>query len=375
MAVGTRSILIVEELAHWDNGHFPVRCAQLAEAYAELGYRVELLTSEGWSRDTEHPQPPFAVRRYRRGTRWMRRLVACGDGPGRHQLLTAALVFEARAAAQQMVPAPDAIVVLGWYTDPAVVVLAGGRRRWLLNQFRDVRGTRWCPTRMLTAIEARRRAGSGCVRVAVDNETRAQAWAAALPSTDPVVTPVAGARAVTPATDARARLNLPARSKIALLFGEPALKRRDVVLDAFALLPDWTLVIGGRVADDVAPTANRVTFPGMVDDETRDLLFAAADVVVLSFRPNYGNDSGTLMDAIAFGVPVVCSEDATVARTIVVPYQLGRTFSADDPTALAGAVRSTCPIPPDQLAAGRRALSNEAVARRQLVALGTVPPA
>jgi hypothetical protein len=54
MAVGTRSILIVEELAHWDNGHFPVRCAQMAEAHVELGYRVELLTSEGWSGDAEH---------------------------------------------------------------------------------------------------------------------------------------------------------------------------------------------------------------------------------------------------------------------------------------------------------------------------------
>ena len=61
-----RSVLIVEPRAHFPNGHFPRRCAELAVAYAELGYRVELLTSLGWALDSEYPTPPFAVRRWRR---------------------------------------------------------------------------------------------------------------------------------------------------------------------------------------------------------------------------------------------------------------------------------------------------------------------
>jgi hypothetical protein len=109
---GPRSILLVEELAHWTHGHFPVRCAQLATAYVDLGYRVELLTSEGWARDFDHPQPPFAIRRYRLLPRWFRRLVARSSRPGRNQLLTLALVAEARAAARQMVPEPAAVIVL-----------------------------------------------------------------------------------------------------------------------------------------------------------------------------------------------------------------------------------------------------------------------
>ena len=105
---------MVEELADWSNGHFPVRCAQLAAGFADLGYRVELLTSEGWSRDDQHPQPPFTIRRFRRVTRWFRQWFARGDSKLRHQLLTLALMIETRAAARRMVPAPDAIVVLGW---------------------------------------------------------------------------------------------------------------------------------------------------------------------------------------------------------------------------------------------------------------------
>src|SRR3954469_18319035 len=102
MANGARSVLVVEELAHWSNGHFPVRCAQLAAGLADLGYRVELLTSEGWARDDQHPQPPFTIRRFRSGARWLRRRFAAGDTKLRHQLLTLVLMIETRAAARRM---------------------------------------------------------------------------------------------------------------------------------------------------------------------------------------------------------------------------------------------------------------------------------
>ena len=247
-----RSVLVVEELAHWTNGHFPVRCAQIATGFADLGYHVELLTSEGWSRDGEHPQRPFVVSRYRAATRWVRRVLALGDRKARHQLLTLVLVVEARAAARRLRPAPDAIIVLGWYTDPTVVALVAGRRRWLVNQFREPDDVSTRRLELGRSVEARRRARGGRVRVAVAHEGRRADWNERVPYLDPVVVPVAGTRDVERVPDARQRLGLPP-GRLALLFGAPAFKRLDVVLDAFATLDDWTLVVGGPVADSSRP--------------------------------------------------------------------------------------------------------------------------
>jgi hypothetical protein len=194
------------------------------------------------------------------------------------------------------------------------------------------------------------------------------------PFLDPLVAPVADICRSEPIPDARSRLDLPEDGKIALLFGEGFLKRRDVVLDAFAEFDDWTLVLGGPVADGVATRPAVATFPGVVDDWTRDLLFAAADLVVLSFSPDYRNESGTLMDAVAMGTPVVCCDDATVAQTVVTRFQLGPLFRAGDPRSLAEAVRDApTSIDPANLAAARREHSNRSVARRQLLAMGILP--
>ena len=144
---------------------------------------------------------------------------------------------------------------------------------------------------------------------------------------------------LTPSPDARAELGLPVDIKLALFFGDTVLKRRDVVLDAFAALDGWTLVVGGPLADHIPSAPGVVRFPGVVDDVVRDQLFAAVDVVVLSFSPRYPNESGTLMDAISAGTPVVCSDDALVAETIVTPYRLGPTFAADDPAAFTAEIR------------------------------------
>jgi hypothetical protein len=191
-----------------------------------------------------------------------------------------------------------------------------------------------------------------------------------VPYLDPVVAPIAGVRDVAPLADARRRLGLPADRRLALLFGEPALKERELVLDAFEQLPEWTLVIGGPVADGV--DHGPIGFPGVVDDGTRDLLFSAVDLVVLAFAPRYGNDSGTLMDTISLGVPVVCPDDAA-ATTIVMRYQLGTRFENGDVGSLVEAVRhAPAALDRRQLDAARVALSNRSIARRQLLVVGII---
>lgn len=68
------SVLIVEELADWPNGHFSVRFAQLAQAYVDLGYDVDVLTSVGWRRSREQ-SVPFSVHRFGPFTTFLRKIV------------------------------------------------------------------------------------------------------------------------------------------------------------------------------------------------------------------------------------------------------------------------------------------------------------
>jgi glycosyltransferase involved in cell wall biosynthesis len=270
--------------------------------------------------------------------------------------------------------------MLGMPTLPAVVTAAAAAddRHWLLNHFEDPRPRLNPWSRALArgigtiarGREARRRARGGAFRLAVANEPRRDAWAEEVPYLDPVVLPIAGVREVAPEPDARIHLGLAENARIALLFGDRWAKDRETVLAAFCRLPAWTLVIAGRVADGLAPSTNVVTMPGPVSDKDRDRLFAAADLMVLSFTPGYRSNSGTLMDAISFGVPVVCTADADAA-TIVEQFCLGECFEGGDVGSLVDAVqRAPATIAPADLESARGAHCNRAVARRQLSAMG-----
>jgi glycosyltransferase involved in cell wall biosynthesis len=173
---------------------------------------------------------------------------------------------------------------------------------------------------------------------------------------------------------------VPADQKVALHFGDRHQKDPEVVLAAFATVPGWTLVVAGAVADQLDPDDPRCQrrFPGGVSDSWRDTLLSAADLVVLSFSPGFRNNSATLMDAISFGVPVVCPDDAAPA-SIVTEHRLGLLYTNGDSGSLADAVRrSPEHVEPADLARARHDLSNRAVAQQQLtllqVADGLAPP-
>jgi glycosyltransferase involved in cell wall biosynthesis len=364
VADGPRTVLIVEDRAHWESGHYGSRAPQLAAAYAELGYEVEILTSHGWSRAAEHPDPPFTVARYRAPARWL-------DDHVRHRGLRSILqVAEIRARSRRAERPPAAVIVLSLEIWPTIVALGAPRRgHWLVNVFGDPRPIgRWhALDRLAMRLERWRHQVGGRVRVAVSHEARRTAWSEQVPFLSPVVAPIAGVRRADPAPDARVRLGLPANGRVALFFGDSGHKRPSVVDAAFTELDDWTLVVGGTVADMVRDGPRRRIVPSPVSDTKRDLLFAAADLVVLSFIPGYLNNSGTLMDAISFGVPVVCSADAAVARSVVTRYRMGTCFDADDPRSLAEAVRrAPRSLDHADLEAVHRELSNQSIARNQL---------
>jgi glycosyltransferase involved in cell wall biosynthesis len=383
MQSSQRTVLVVEENAHWPIGHSPVRFAQLATAFADLGYRVEVLTAWGWVRADEHPDAPFTVHSYtgtaqftRRVASWCRRTKTTTGRRLGDDLAALALAIGARSGARALRPRPDAVVMLGWNTDPVLVGAVLGHGHWLLYEFegadqtRPAGGAAFSPAieRLARFRANQRRRSRSRFRVGAPSERRRAEWSERSSAIDPVTLPIAGVRRFMPVPHAREKLHLPVDTKVALLFGDVFKKRPDTVYAAFAELPDWTLVVGGPIANDVsdphAGRCNLVAFPGNVDDATRDALFSAADLVVLSFEPGYENNSGTLMDAISAGVPVVCSEPSAAA-TVVQKFNLGAVFNAGADAELHTAVSDgSATVTATDLAVAREELSSRSVAAR-----------
>jgi glycosyltransferase involved in cell wall biosynthesis len=379
-------VLIVEENAHWPFGHSPERFAQLAAGFADLGYQTEVLTAWGWVRADEHPDPPFRVREYTGAAHFVRRVASwarrSGTPFGRRAgdaLAALALAIGAMSTANSMRPRPEMVVVLGWHTDPLLVASVVGDGRWLLYEFEPPERTHWTggafASKLLhrSARARERRSGARRVfRVGAPDPAWRDRWQRQAPALTSVTLPIAGVRPFAEDPDARQRLGLPDGAKVALFFGDVYMKRSDVVFAAFTELPDWTLVLGGPIANAVSdPNAERcnlVSFPGSVDDATRDALFSAADLVVLSFEQGYPNNSGTLMDAISAGVPVACS-DQSAAAGIVESFGVGSTFTCGDPSDLAAKIKHGVTVPDERFTAARDALSNARVAAQMLDAV------
>src|SRR3954468_2061418 len=170
MGAAPRSVPIVESRAHIPNGHFSARCAQLAEAYAELGCHVELLTRAGWARADEHPTPPFTVRTWRAWTRAFRRTE-------RPWIVTLLEAIEIRGCARRS--NPDVVVVLAWSEIPELLAsIAPRRARWAVNHWGY---PQMLPrSRVVDAVarwrERRRRTAGGMVRLIVAHELLRDLW-------------------------------------------------------------------------------------------------------------------------------------------------------------------------------------------------------
>jgi glycosyltransferase involved in cell wall biosynthesis len=180
------------------------------------------------------------------------------------------------------------------------------------------------------------------------------------------VIPSAGRRRVEPGSrlDARSALGLSPDGPIALHFGAiHGGKDVDTVLQAFAGddAPARLVFAGTDTAARFAAFRDarpELAFPdviiidGYVTEEKRDLLYSAADYSVLSFFPEWPNDSGTMGDAIARGMPVCCSDTADNGR-LVREYRLGELFESGNAASLRAAaarMASTALAPADQAA-------------------------
>ena len=353
-----RRVLVVEDQAHLTLGHFPGRFADLAEGFAALGHPVDVLTAHGWSQSRP---APFTVHRYGPITRWL-------AGRGRRARVVA-MVLAARRLTRK-VGGANAVVVVSDGVDPVLADALARRGTWLFYQFAPPPDA---PPGLLNRVTARlgriRRRNRGAI--GIPTAYWADRWRERAPHLDVHVLPIAGTRRHPAIPDARSRLGITGDARVALVFGsQHDGKDVDVIWRAATDLPDWQLVVGGPVADSVPVELDALRIGGGVDVATRDLLFAAADVVVLSFRSNYVRDSGTLMDALAFGVPVVCSTRST-AGDLVQNYRLGTVFEPGDADSLRAALAAVPAVLDSRdVERARLELSNTVVALRFLDAIG-----
>jgi glycosyltransferase involved in cell wall biosynthesis len=350
-------VVIVEDRAELPFGHYSVLCADLASAFADLGHEVELLTTRGWAGewDGRPRRSSFSVLRYEPWPRWLERFGA--------RWRVAAMMGAARAHRRHLADPSTVMIVISFAFDPVLAAALCGPGNWLLYQYGPKKAGRRSFVRRATAFaarlaERRRRQHGGSARIAVPSARWCAGWEAVVPFLRPVAIPVAGCRRRERIPDARARLDIEPGERVGLLFGasHPG-KDVDVVFRAFAGLSGWRLLTGGQVGGEVA------------DEATRDLLYSAADVVVLSFVADLDRDSGGLMDAIGWGVPVVCS-DHSMPADIVREYKLGAIFTPGDRASLQRALAEV-PAEVDRrdLERARHDLSNTTIAIRALGAL------
>jgi glycosyltransferase involved in cell wall biosynthesis len=132
-------------------------------------------------------------------------------------------------------------------------------------------------------------------------------------------------------------------------------KGHDALLDGLATIPDlsWRWVCVGSLdrdpefVDDLRSRsreqglADRVSFAGTATGADLDRAYATADVMVLASRAEtYGM---VVTEALARGLPVITTEVGGVREALGCSgdgTEPGLLVSADDPTALAGALRS-----------------------------------
>jgi hypothetical protein len=386
---GPLRVLIVERDAHVWAGHFPNRFAALAAGFVEQGCAVDVLTQRGWLHADERGSAPFGVWCFGRATRFADRSVRkararLGDHAAVRGIADALSTVVGAVAVRRWARAHgrrDLVVMLSYDTVPLLAgALVGGRV--LVYAFGPPPpGTAAFDRWLLRALSSGPWAPRG-LRVATPHGDLAVEWSRRLPGVEVVAAPVAGVARRDGRPDpsarrsARAEVGAADDECVVLLFGsghgdhDAAVVRRAVELGTG--LDGVRLVVGGKINRRLEgwdpPGVARV--PGYVSAERRDRLFVAADLVLLSFADGYRRDSGTLMDAIAHGVPVVASRGCPAAA-LVEAHRLGVTFAPGDERSLVHAIRrAPWAVDPGDLARARRELGDAGVAARFLAIAG-----
>ena len=377
----------MEDLAHYECGHFPNSAALLADALGTLGCDVTLLTARGWKEGAVR-DPQFRVERLRglswvlwtlatemvdRTRRWPARVSSVvGMAASVFRESSLVLGMRTQGAGADVISAPYGVrpTFVAAFSGNGLMVHyslhlppGGDAPMTFAGRALDA----WARSRQ----RARRRAGGGLRLIVASDDLRA-AWTARAPYLEPVVIPHALSRDEEPVSDAR-QLGIAPDARVALVFGaaHPE-KDSDTVWRAFRELPEWTLLVVGTIADSYREWdephdgADAIVIGGYVDEATRALAYSAADVVIISFIDGFLRDSGVLRDAVTWERPVVCSSGNEPADAVE-RFGLGEIFAAEDSSALVAAVRrAPATIDPTALKRAQAEMSDVAVAQAYL---------
>ena len=143
--------------------------------------------------------------------------------------------------------------------------------------------------------------------------------------------------------------------QIFLAFGYIADRKNiDLCIRAIAALPQAVLLVAGRVASrhdkaaawyralaDELDCADRVRIDdGFIPEGQVRHYFAAADIILLTYKAEFVSQSGVLLLASNWARPVLASSGSGPLTTTVGTFDLGLTVPPDDPAALRDAAET-----------------------------------
>ncbi len=375
---------MVEERADRATGHYAPVVRRIADGFAAAGCDVTVLTSLGLCEAAAGETPrDWAVRRYGPMGRNLERLIRRPDRlPFRHplrrplrrvtvRLRSLLILIETSLAARRLGEPSQVVVVLSGrgLTPLHAALLAPTRGRWLCYRHerantssssgaRSAGPGRLIPRIVQARVRSRDRHG-GRFALAGPFPDLVETWRLRLPAVTMGTIPLAIApgRPGVDHDEARRQLGLPS-GPLALYFGglHPG-KAPETVWAAWSAPtpPAASLVAAGRGVrasldawSDSHPGADTSAIhvvDGAIHDDTKQLLFAASDLGVLSFADKPIGASATLGDFITHRRPVCCSSGGDAAE-VVGRYGLGVVFQAEDPVALVEAVAAVRAHPP-----------------------------
>jgi glycosyltransferase involved in cell wall biosynthesis len=385
-------IIIVEDLAHVPSGHYSFRFAELGEGFSKIGCNVSLLTAVGWHHTEASPGPAAEIYSYGGLSRIF--FNASEFAPRlAHRFDLCELFFFARIIRKigsllkvlALVSACERLkkiqgnqkcifVVVSMSISPTIVSILSGNDFWIIHRFHGPPAeARTLITRMADLREKHRRTRGGAICIAVPSREWKSSYDSLYQEIETHVIPLAGVRASPTITISRESLGLPKSGNLALVYGSihPE-KRPQTIVNAARLASDWTFVFGAAMAhqivDSLADQRSEqfILMPGATSHGDRAQLYQVSNVVILSFCDGYHRNSGTLMDAISAGRPVIVS-DGCFAAEIVKKFGIGLVFKAEDPADLARALDQVVDcIPAERMTAAQSQLGNDIVARCHL---------
>lgn len=372
-------VIVLEDKAHLPSGHFGIRFAELAEGFVAQGCETHLLTSLGWAHEASFSFPVDKIHTFGRFAKFLHRFSLKGGGRLgvlRGIVRNLSLAYQTRRLARKLGAKKALCVCLafGDRIDPSILSLMGGQHDWIVHKFDNV------PNRIPKVVRwvsntVRQWRNVKCL-VSVSDESLLAVWRENRPEQTSGVVRLAGATVHGKIDGARAKLNLSDTDFIALIFGAAHKdKLPHVAIEAFKQRPNLKLYFVGTGANMVLRkyahmlSPNIFCLPGSVSNQERHLWHQAADVAILSFGPNYIRNSGTLMDAISAGCPVVVS-DHSLAAELTRKYQIGNIFQPGDIDGLIDAIDKVRPLNMVSKTLALEDLSNKQVAKEHLQAIG-----